>query len=83
MFYDIYLYTLYYYICCLLGACMRCTWLCFLKSGVTKTPLGPKPLDPTQITSAFHGLQTQRADLWAQVVGTSAIRCARVFLGRW
>jgi hypothetical protein len=36
MFYDIYLYTLCYYICCLLGACMRCTWLCSLKSGVTE-----------------------------------------------
>jgi hypothetical protein len=36
MFYDIYLYTLCYYICCLLGACMRCTWLCSLKPGVTK-----------------------------------------------
>jgi hypothetical protein len=24
-----------YYICCLLGACMRCTWLCPLKPGVT------------------------------------------------
>jgi len=35
MFYDIYLYTLCYYICCLLGACMRCTWLCSLKPGVT------------------------------------------------
>jgi hypothetical protein len=37
MFYDIYLYTLCYYICCLLGACMRCTWLCSLKPGVTET----------------------------------------------
>ena len=36
MFYDIYLYTLCYYICCLLGACMRCTWLCSLKPGVTE-----------------------------------------------
>jgi hypothetical protein len=36
MFYDIYLYTLCYYICCLLGACMRCTWLCSLKPGVKK-----------------------------------------------
>jgi hypothetical protein len=36
MFYDIYLYTLCYYICCLLGACMRCIWLCSLKPGVTK-----------------------------------------------
>jgi hypothetical protein len=35
MFYDIYLYTLCYYICCLLGACMRCTRLCSLKPGVT------------------------------------------------
>ena len=36
MIYDIYLYTLCYYICCLLGACMRCTWLCSLKPGVTE-----------------------------------------------
>ena len=36
MFYDIYLYTLCYYICCLLGACMRCTRLCSLKPGVTR-----------------------------------------------
>jgi hypothetical protein len=35
MFYDIYLYTLGYCICCLLGACMRCTRLCSLKPGVT------------------------------------------------
>jgi hypothetical protein len=35
-YYDIYLYTLCYYICCLLGACMRCTWLCSLKPGVTE-----------------------------------------------
>jgi hypothetical protein len=35
MFYDIYLYTLCYYICCLLGACMRCIRLCPLKPGVT------------------------------------------------
>jgi hypothetical protein len=33
---DIYIYTLSYYICCLLGACMRCTWLCSLKPGVTE-----------------------------------------------
>jgi hypothetical protein len=37
MFYDIYLYTLCYYICCLLGACMRCTRLCSLNPGVTPT----------------------------------------------
>jgi hypothetical protein len=37
MFYDIYLYTLCYYMCCLLGACMRCTRLCPLKPGVTPT----------------------------------------------
>jgi hypothetical protein len=36
MFYDIYLYTLCYYICCLLGACMRCTRLCSLNPGVTE-----------------------------------------------
>ncbi len=36
MFYDIYLYTLCYYICCLLGACMRRTRLCSLKPGVTE-----------------------------------------------
>ena len=36
MFYDIYLYTLCFYICCLLGACMRCTRLCSLKPGVTE-----------------------------------------------
>ena len=36
MIYDIYLYTLCYYMCCLLGACMRCTWLCPLKPGVTE-----------------------------------------------
>ena len=36
MFYDIYLYTLCYYMCCLLGACMRCIWLCSLKPGVTE-----------------------------------------------
>jgi hypothetical protein len=42
MVYDIYLYTLCYYICCLLGACMRCTRLCPLKPGVTPLPL-PAP----------------------------------------
>jgi hypothetical protein len=36
MYYDIYLYTLCYYICCLLGACMRCTRLGPLKPGVTE-----------------------------------------------
>jgi hypothetical protein len=39
MFCDIYLYTLCYYMCCLLGACMRCTWLCSLKPGVTAQQL--------------------------------------------
>jgi hypothetical protein len=38
MFYDIYLYTLCYYICCLLGACMRCTRLCSLKPGCDSDP---------------------------------------------
>jgi hypothetical protein len=36
MFYDIYLYTLCYYICCLLGACMRCTRFCPFKTGCYK-----------------------------------------------
>jgi hypothetical protein len=40
MFYDIYLYTLCYYMCCLLGACMRCTRLCPLKPGVTDNSQG-------------------------------------------
>jgi hypothetical protein len=39
---DIYLYALCYYICCLLGACMRCTRLCSLKPGVTKGEEAPK-----------------------------------------
>jgi hypothetical protein len=39
MFSDIYLYTLCYYICCLLGACMRCTRLCSFKAGVTQCPV--------------------------------------------
>jgi hypothetical protein len=34
---DIYLYTLFYYICCLLGACMRCTRLCPLKPECDKS----------------------------------------------
>jgi hypothetical protein len=38
MYRDIYLYTLCYYICCLLGACMRCTRLCPLNPGVTWAP---------------------------------------------
>jgi hypothetical protein len=48
MFYDIYLYTLCYYICCLLGACMRCTRLCPLNPGVT---LGPPTVVLVQQTS--------------------------------
>jgi hypothetical protein len=36
---DIYLYTLCYYICCLLGACMRCTRLCSLKPGCDNVSL--------------------------------------------
>src|SRR5688572_7418525 len=50
MYYDIYLYTLCYYICCLLGACMRCTRLCPLKPGVTKVHpnLIPLPLGNLQ-----------------------------------
>jgi hypothetical protein len=45
MIYDIYLYTLCYYICCLLGACMRCTRLCPLKPGVT-LPVLPSHHNP-------------------------------------
>jgi hypothetical protein len=65
MFYDIYLYTLCYYICCLLGACMRCTRLCPLKPGVTRlaqvplllvlasvgTPQNPQPVQLNWITT--------------------------------
>jgi hypothetical protein len=40
MFYDIYLYTLCYYICCLLGACMRCTRFCPFKTGCYKARMG-------------------------------------------
>jgi hypothetical protein len=43
---DIYLYTLCYYICCLLGTCMRCTWLCSLKPGVTPRHLRLRPRHP-------------------------------------
>jgi hypothetical protein len=49
MFYDIYLYTLCYYICCLLGACMRCTRLCSLKPGVTPGPVGRRRGDEQAI----------------------------------
>jgi hypothetical protein len=48
MFYDIYLYTLCYYICCLLGACMRCTRLCPLKPGVTLPPASSDDSDDSQ-----------------------------------
>jgi hypothetical protein len=65
MFCDIYLYTLCYYICCLLGACMRCTWLCPLKPGVTQVSsfltlnakgekvIGPKQKDHTTTPCFF------------------------------
>jgi hypothetical protein len=52
MFYDIYLYTLCYYICCLLGACMRCTWLCSLKPGVTPVELVFQA--PNFVAVGFH-----------------------------
>jgi hypothetical protein len=57
MFYDIYLYTLCYYICCLLGACMTCTWLCSLKPGVTAEQ---------RLTRANGRLQRNSACLRAQ-----------------
>jgi hypothetical protein len=53
MFYDIYLYTLCYYICCLLGACMRCTRLCSLKPGVTVRQHAAGPYLARQL-SAFR-----------------------------
>jgi hypothetical protein len=46
MFCDIYLNTLCYYICCLLGTCMRCTWLCSLKPGVTIWVLRSQGVEP-------------------------------------
>ncbi len=45
MFYDIYLYTLCYCICCLLGACMRCTRLCSLNFIFVSLPLCNKYSD--------------------------------------
>jgi ribose 5-phosphate isomerase len=54
MIYDIYLYTLCYYICCLLGACMRCTRLCPLKPGVTRTEL-PNITDSNVIGAFLTG----------------------------
>jgi hypothetical protein len=53
MFYDIYLYTLCYYICCLLGACMRCTRLCPLKPGVTQ---GPQCLAGDDLAGIFESV---------------------------
>jgi hypothetical protein len=44
---DIYLYTLYYCICCLLGACMRFTRLCSLKPGCDIMPGSPWGIQPT------------------------------------
>jgi hypothetical protein len=57
MFYDIYLYTLCYYICCLLDACMRCTWLCSLKPVVTRR-------DRASCAGGEQGL-TRRTVAWA------------------
>jgi hypothetical protein len=54
MFYDIYLYTLCYYICCLLGACMRCTRLCSLKPGVTRRPGKPLRHFSIQCTDSLY-----------------------------
>jgi hypothetical protein len=61
MFYDIYLYTLCYYICCLLGACMRCTRLCPLKPGVTspETNLGQ------QTQSRLAGVQPRTSSAFS------------------
>jgi hypothetical protein len=59
MFYDIYLYTLCY-ICCLLGACMRCTWLCSLKPGVTWNNSGGSA---TAITVEVQDIIRDQADM--------------------
>jgi hypothetical protein len=64
MFYDIYLYTLCYYICCLLGACMRCTRLCSLKPGVTRTSLGG--LESANDAKPSHGLHAVLSSLWGR-----------------
>jgi hypothetical protein len=54
MFCDIYIYTLCYYICCLLGACMRCTWLCSLKPGLTEGELGRFILNKGEESQAMY-----------------------------
>jgi hypothetical protein len=59
MFYDIYLYTLCYCICCLLGACMRCTRLCSLKPGVTAAAAARRALE--QRVAAFTAEERREA----------------------
>ena len=58
MFCDIYLYTLCYYMCCLLGACMRCTRLCPLKPGVTDVYLYKMSIQALDAESVHHALKT-------------------------
>ena len=53
---DIYLYTLYYYMCCLLGPYMRCSRLCPLNPGVT--PLWASQLpSPSKADEGRDGLR--------------------------
>jgi hypothetical protein len=68
MIYDIYLYTLCYYICCLLGACMRCTRLCPLKPGVTLLPRGELALPNSTPAIAIIGFCVSPAFLPALVL---------------
>jgi hypothetical protein len=80
MFYGIYLYTLCYYICCLLGACMRCTRLCPLKPGVTVAPrnrLAHRTLSgahrTVRCTMPTIGAATCRSLIARTIVGASAV----------
>jgi hypothetical protein len=74
MFYDIYLYTLCYYICCLLGACMRCTWLCSLKPGVTGWYLHQKYYYTIAMTR-YSVLSRQRRGIYFFVKREKKGRC--------
>jgi hypothetical protein len=76
---DIYLYTLCYYICCLLGACMRCTWLCSLKSDVTPPP-GAAPPPPPRPSVAPAPAPASRAAPSVPVPGFAPLPAARPLL---
>jgi hypothetical protein len=87
MFYDIYLYTLCYCICCLLGACMRCTRLCSFKPGVTGSTEGAATTVVLgqwcwAVVLAFHGELRRslvRARLW--VCECQRLRPLEAFIG--